>query len=240
MSEAAATTGLLIAHGSPDARHAAALRHLTSRVVEELATSTSDIDCDLAFLEHDEPLLTNWLAHRPSRPLRAIGLLLASGYHAQIDIPQALAAAGPVPQVTNLGTLNPDAWLFDVLNQRVSDVAGTHRASIVLVAAGSTQESARADLRTVCAAWQRRRGGVVLPAAVTGSDPRPIDVVSTLDPAASPVVVVPFMLAPGALADRARDAAERAGVQCAQTIATEQHAPAELVKHLADRLAGLS
>ena len=97
MSEAAATTGLLIAHGSPDARHAAALRHLTSRVVEELATSTSDIDCDLAFLEHDEPLLTNWLAHRPSRPLRAIGLLLASGYHAQIDIPQALAAAGPVP-----------------------------------------------------------------------------------------------------------------------------------------------
>ncbi|MFL6182618.1 MAG: sirohydrochlorin chelatase, partial [Actinomycetes bacterium] len=217
----AATTGLLIGHGSPDPRHAMALRHLAACVSEQLASLASDVDCEIAFLDHDQPLLANWLTDRPSRPLRAIGLLLASGYHAQIDIPQALAAGGASRPVTNLGTLSLDGWLFGVLDRRVGDVGGTEGASVVLVAAGSTQEAARKDLRTVCDEWQRRRGGAVLPAAVTGPDPRPQDVVSTLDVAASEVVVLPFMLAPGALADRARAAAALAGVRCAPTITTE-------------------
>ena len=240
MSGDTATTGLLIGHGSPDPRHATALRYLTSCVSDELATSASNVDCDIAFLEHDEPLLANWLADRPSGPVMAIGLLLASGYHAQIDIPQTLAAGGASTPVTNLGTLGLGGWLFDVLDQRVIEAGGPREASVVLVAAGSTQDAARGDLRTVCTEWQRRRGGAVLPAAVTGPDPRPDVVVSALDVSASDVVVVPFMLAPGSLADRARAAAELAGVRCASTIATEQHAPPELVEHLADRLAHLS
>ena len=229
-------TGLLIAHGSPDPRHAAALRRLSAAVTQQLSAATSDIHSDLAFLEHDEPLLTTWLAARPTGRVRAIGLLLASGYHAMVDIPKTLEAASPDVSITNLGTLGLDGWLFEILEQKVAEAGGTRDSPVVLVAAGSTQRAARDDLHLVCDTWQRRRGATVLPAAVSGPDPRPDQVVSTGDVAASDVVVVPFMLAPGALADRARIAAETVGARCADAITTEQRAPAELVTHLVGRL----
>jgi sirohydrochlorin ferrochelatase len=229
-------TGLLVAHGSPDPRHATALRHLQTAVASQLSVATDEVTSDLAFLEYDEPLLTSWLAARTTGRVRAIGLLLASGYHAQVDIPKALDAASPGLNVTNLGTLGLDTWLFEVLEQRVADAGGTLESPVVVVSAGSTQRAARDDLQSVCDMWQRRRSAAVYPAAVTGPDPRPDHVVATGDVAASDVVVVPFMLAPGALADRARVAAEAVGARCTDTITTEQQTPEELVTHLVDRL----
>jgi sirohydrochlorin ferrochelatase len=233
------TAGLLIGHGSPDPRHAAALRRLNDRVAERLASSASHTSCDIAFLEHDEPLLRDWLAGRPWGEVGAIGLLLASGYHAQVDIPRELDEASPGVRAANLGTLGLGGWLYEVLERRVADFGGDLQTPAVLVAAGSTQQSARADLRTVCAEWQRRRRARVLAAAVTGPDPRVDDAVSSLDDAASDVVVVPFMLAPGALADRARAASQSVGARCTDPITTEQDTPAELVNHLAGRLTRL-
>ena len=244
MSEAAGSTGLLIAHGSPDARHSTALRRLADAVAAESAMPTR-----LAFLEHDEPLLADWLRTQVARAseggtdreVQAIGLLLASGYHAQVDIPQTLDAVSPELTVTNLGTLGSrdegaGRWVLPVLERGVAGVGGSDASPVVLVAAGSSQDQARADLRATCALWQDSRHGPVLPAAVTGPDPRPDTVVAALQADPSDVIVVPLMLAPGALADRAAAAAETVGVRCAGTLTTEDHTPPELVTHIVSRL----
>src|SRR5829696_4675123 len=98
---AAKRVGLLIGHGSPDPRHAVTLRQLTAQVAETVNASAPDAATEIAFLEHDEPSLTDWLTSRASGTapveVRALGLLLASGYHAQVDIPRALDAASDRP-----------------------------------------------------------------------------------------------------------------------------------------------
>jgi sirohydrochlorin ferrochelatase len=204
---------------------------------------------ELAFLEHDEPLLANWLHMHAARAsagetgaeVRAVGLLLASGYHAQADIPQALDAVSPELSVTNLGTLGSrdegaGRWVLPVLERAVAGVGGSDASPVVLVAAGSSQDQARADLRATCAMWQDTRKGSVLAAAVTGPDPRPDTVIAALKAHSSDVIVVPLMLAPGALADRAAAAAETVGARCAGTLISVDHTPPELVAHIVDRL----
>ncbi|HEX5018757.1 MAG TPA: hypothetical protein VFX15_14360, partial [Actinomycetes bacterium] len=136
----------------------------------------------------------------------------------------------------DLGTLGPGEWLPPVLERNVADVGETPESPVVLVAAGSTEESARVDLVAASGLWQASRPGRVLTAAVSGPDPRPEQVIASLGSAASEAVVVPFMLAPGALADRAAAAAQSAGVPCAATITAKDRTPPELVAHLAHRL----
>lgn len=229
-------SALLIGHGSPDPRHAATLQRLNNEVAATIGR------CEIAYLEHNQPLLSEWLEQRgvehtseaPSE-IRAIGLLLASGYHAQVDIPRTLAAASSGPRVTNLGTLGAGEWIVPVLQRRIADAGAATGSTVVLVAAGSSQDQARADLRATCALLQDHRGGSVLPAAVTGPDPRPEQVIAALPPGASDVVLVPLMLAPGSLADRVAAVSDMAGVRHTPTLATASETPPELVHHLAAR-----
>jgi sirohydrochlorin ferrochelatase len=229
-------TGLLIGHGSPDPRHAAALRTLTARVAAALADQNPPISCEIAFLDHDEPRLDSWLAHCGTIHVRAVDLLLGSGHHARVDVPQALDAAPDHVAVEHLGPLGNGDWLFAVLDHLVTNTGGDTSSPVVLTAAGSTDERARADLRAVCQTWQRRRPGPVLPAAVTGADPRPGDVLASLDPATA--IVVPLLLAPGALADRVVAAASVAQSRVTPTITTAEKTPRELVTHLVNLLSG--
>jgi sirohydrochlorin ferrochelatase len=226
-------TGLLIAHGSPDPRHAAALERLAAHVRAEGVGST--VRCDLAYLEHNEPALSRWLkaaAEGDVRVVRAVGLLLASGYHANVDIPRALESASAILDITNLGTLGAGDWLVPVLDRAVVNAGGRSVSPVVLVSAGSSDERARTDLRRTCELLAGQRRGPVLPAAATGPDPRPEHVVSALTARTSDVVVVPLMLAPGTLADKVIAAARSAGTRLTPTITTEHETPPELVAHL--------
>jgi sirohydrochlorin ferrochelatase len=226
-------TGLLIAHGSPDPRHAVALERLATLVGAERGGNT--VRCDIAYLEHNEPTLAQWLetaAERGGYGVRAIGLLLASGYHANVDIPRALDSASGRLDITNLGTLGAGDWVIPVLERAIADVGGGTASSVVLVSAGSSQAQARSDLRRTCELLASQRHGPVLPAAVTGPDPRPEQVVAALTAQTSDVVVVPLMLAPGSLADQATAAATTIGARVTPTITTEHETPPELVAHL--------
>ncbi|HEX5016792.1 MAG TPA: CbiX/SirB N-terminal domain-containing protein, partial [Actinomycetes bacterium] len=155
MTRAIEVDGLLIAHGSPDPRHAVALRRLAAQVADAVAPMA----CHIAFLDHDEPPLSDWIESRQHLRLRAIGLLLSSGYHARVDIPRALESA---TDVEDLGTLGSGEWLPPVLERNVADVGETPESPVVLVAAGSTEVSARADLVAASDLWQASRPGRVL------------------------------------------------------------------------------
>ena len=230
-------TGLLIAHGSPDLRHSVALERLAAQV--RAAGEDSAVWCALAYLEHNEPALSQWLHTAPERDVRAVravGLLLASGYHASVDIPAALDSASDALDITNVGTVGAGDWVVPVLDRAVADAGGGSGSPVILVSAGSSHDLARADLRRTCALFAGQRRGPVLPAAVTGPDPRPEQVVAALTARASDVVVVPLMLAPGTLADKAIAAARSAGTRVTPTITTEHETPPELVAHLHDLL----
>ena len=233
MGSSDSTIGLLIAHGSPDPRHAAALERLAAQV--DAADALGVARCEIAYLEHNEPALSHWLetaVEREPRSVQAIGLLLASGYHASVDIPRALDAASDRLSITNLGTLGAGDWVFPVLERAVSSAGAGAASPVVLVSAGSSHERARADLRRACEVFAGHRRGPVLPAAVTGADPRPEQVVAALTARPADVVVVPLMLAPGALADKAIAAATTIGARVTTTITTEHDTPPELVTHL--------
>jgi hypothetical protein len=53
---------------------------------------------------------------------------------------------------------------------------------------------------------------------------------------AGDVIVVPLMLAPGALADRVAEAASEMGVRITEPIMTADRVPPELITHLVERL----
>jgi sirohydrochlorin ferrochelatase len=205
------THNLLIAHGSPDLRHRETMSALAK------AVDARGLQCDVAFLEHDEPSVRAWLSQRTAgTAVTTLGMLLAPGYHATVDVPGLLSTAPPDVDVHDRGPLGAGPWLHETLEWLLADVAATPETPVVLAAAGSTRPEAREALRLFADDWGRTRPGDVVLAAGTGPGLSLQDAVQTGPPDA---VVLPLMIAPGVLADRARAVADRRGLRTAGTLA---------------------
>ncbi len=101
---------LLIAHGSPDPRHSAAIESFAEQV-----QAASGIPTTVGYLDHNAPRVDDALAtqtgiqpHQDS--VLAVGLFLSTGYHVRVDVPKVLATAGPA--VTDCGPLGLGDWLL--------------------------------------------------------------------------------------------------------------------------------
>jgi sirohydrochlorin ferrochelatase len=212
---------LLIAHGSPDPRHRAAIAALAARVAAESGTSTQ-----VGYLEHDAPLATDVLAtersaHCGDEPLRVLGLFLSDGHHALVDVPAVLADA--VMPVVDCGSLGLGSWLIDALEVALSGLdtgQGTH-LGIALVAAGSAKPQARDDVLALAASWQRARGTPVRAAFASGPGPTITEALGMLaDAGCQTPVLALLMLAPGVLADRVRAVGTEHGVAVTDPLLT--------------------
>ncbi|WP_459956304.1 CbiX/SirB N-terminal domain-containing protein, partial [Mycobacterium avium] len=85
------STLVLTAHGSRDPRSAAN----AEAVADRLRRMRPGLDVRLAFLELNAPNFVDVLAGLPdSRRAVVAPLLLASAYHARLDIPEQIARAG--------------------------------------------------------------------------------------------------------------------------------------------------
>lgn len=226
---------LLIAHGSPDPRHRAVMRTLATRVSER------GLPCSVAFLEHDDPSVPAALA-AASGPLVTLGMLFAPGQHAIVDVPRLLDNAPPELTVHDLGRLGAGAWLFPTLDWLVADVGAGPETPVILATAGSTRDAARLALAKFAADWQTTRTGDVVVAAGTGPG------VSLEDAArryavdrmpagvrAQQAVVLPLMISPGVLADRALIVADKLGLLSAGTLAESPLFVDVLVERLESR-----
>ena len=143
---------LLVAHGSPDPRHAAFVRSLATGV------SAHGVRTEAAFLEHDLPDVASWLAGAEG-PVTALSLLLAPGYHAQEDVPRLLATAPDGVDVSDLGVLGSGPWLYDVVDELVASAGGDRATPVVLVAAGSSRQAAAEHLQAFVAGWAAHPAG---------------------------------------------------------------------------------
>jgi sirohydrochlorin ferrochelatase len=228
------THHLLIAHGSPDPRHRAVMRTLATQVTERGLT------CSVAFLDHDDPTVHSALAGL-SGDVVTLGMLLAPGYHASVDVPRLLASAPPEVTVHDLGPLGAGKRLFPVVDWLVADVGVGPDTPVILATAGSTREAARLALAQFASDWQRTRTGDVLVAAGTGPGLSLEDAARRYSVDGLPAgvrgpraVVLPLKISPGVLADRTLNVAEKHGLLAAGTLAESPL----FVDVLVDRLDG--
>jgi sirohydrochlorin ferrochelatase len=190
-------TLVAVAHGTKNSDGLAELRRLTNIV----RTKMPSVPVELCYLDVVGPRLADTLAGLAG-PAIVVPLLLATGHHVKTDIPAAIAGRtdtvvtdpiGPDPRISKVVQLRLEqaraVWLAD-------DEDGAAPADVVVVAAGSSDPDARAELAEVAdhlRAWNPR---TVTFAQLTDDDP-----FATLSPS---VQVANYLLAPGFFDDKLR------------------------------------
>ncbi|ORA13453.1 sirohydrochlorin chelatase [Mycobacterium arosiense] len=196
------STLVLTAHGSRDPRSAAN----AAAVADRLSQLRPDLDVRLAFLELNTPNFVDALAGLPdSRRAVVAPFLLASAYHARLDIPRQIADAG-AHGIRQADVLGEDDRLVSVLRERLAEVgvsAHDDDLGVMVVAIGSSNLAANARTAKVAA---RLAAGTQWAAATTAFATRPE---ASVDRAAEQLrgrgarrlVIAPWFLAPGFITD---------------------------------------
>ncbi len=185
---------VLLAHGSPDARHAQTIQSVADAVAER------GLDCVAAFLDHNAPHIGD-LARAGDV---VVPMLLTDGFHRVNDIP-ALAAVVSACEFTE--PLGADQALIPALEARLIEAGAGAKDAVVLAWAGSTREAARRDIDALAKHWQKASGRAIITAAPHDVESR----VVAMRGSRGAVVVSTFLLADGVLADRIAAAGVRGG-----------------------------
>ncbi|HNF05593.1 MAG TPA: sirohydrochlorin chelatase [Mycobacterium sp.] len=220
---------ILAAHGSADPRSAT----VTHAVAAQLRTLRPGLDVRVGFCEQNAPNLRDVLgAVRVSAVVTP--LLLASAYHARVDIPGLIEQSGA--DVLQADTLGEDPRLVEVMRQRLAEAdvaAGDPHLGVLVVAVGSSRPEANARTATVAdaLAHNTRWCGV---AVAHAAGPRP-SVAAGIDAlrqrGARRIILAPWFIAPGRITDRVAEIGRGAGVRMAAPLG----AHALLAETLLDR-----
>ncbi|WP_406815115.1 sirohydrochlorin chelatase [Mycobacterium sp. M23085] len=209
-------TLVLTAHGSRDPRSGAN----AEAVADRLATTRPDLDVRLAFLELNTPNFVDVLAGLPdSRRAVVAPLLLASAYHARLDIPKQIADAG-AHGIRQADVLGEDERLVAVLRERLVEVGVSpldDDLGVMVVAIGSSNLAANARTAKVAA---RLAAGTQWAGATTAFAARAeASVARAADQlrrrGARRLVIAPWFLAPGLITDGVSNFARDNGVPMA-------------------------
>lgn len=141
-------------------------------------------------------------------PAVVVPLLLSTGHHLSTDLPASVAAARVPVRMTR--PLGPHPLLAEVTGLRLLGAGARAADPVVLVAAGSRDPAAAADLAVAARILQARWGGPVRVATVSGVGPRVPDVVAE-SRADGRVAVAPYLLSPGFFSRRAQALAGASG-----------------------------
>lgn len=231
------TTLVLTAHGSRDPRSAAN----THAIAGHLRRVAPEYAVRVAFCEHNSPKLPDVLGERPTEgsDTVVVPLLLASAYHARVDIPAMIAQSGAAVRVAP--TLGEDSRLVQVLGQRLT-AAGASRfdpgLGVVVVAVGSSHATANAQTATIANPLARgtRWAGVEVAFATSGPQPSVPEAVERLrERGATTVMIAPWFLAHGQITDRVAAYAARAGIPMAEPLGAHRLVAATVL----DRVEGV-
>jgi len=207
---------ILTAHGSADPRSAT----ITQAVAEQIRRQRPGVDVRVAFCEKNSPNLADVL-RTVSGPAVVTPLLLASAYHARVDIPAMIDEAGA--DVLEADTLGEDPRLVQVMRERLAalGVSPDQRdLGVLVVAVGSSRPAANARTATLAqtlAEGTRWVGTQV--AYATGPQPSVTDGIDQLRiQGAGRIVVAPWFIASGRITDRVAAIASTAGVSMAEPL----------------------
>lgn len=194
----------LVAHGSPDPRHAASVRRTARRVQRAAGAAVT-----VSFLEHDEPRTSVALTPRPPRWVTApdrttvvVPLLLTAGVHWHRDLPPVI---GPMGQRSILLAPPEPAQFADAVFAAARPAVATG-GRVVLATAGSSRPEVRQRMRALAGRIVELGQKRDLPRLEVVVAERPDAVASLARPGDA---VVPVLIADGVFADRIRAAARR-------------------------------
>ncbi len=206
---------LLVAHGTADPGGRAVLESLRTAV----ATRMTGRDVRLAFVDVIRPTPREALLGTTGAVL--VPLFLASGYHVSVDVPEAVATADGAFASRALG---PDPLVVEALSDRVHHVA-PNPSGVVLAAAGSSREAARAEVTLAGERLSAVLGCPVVSAFLGGSGTTVAEAVTALPApgrtwggSPSGLVVASYLLAPGFFQTRASRLAADHGLPCTEPI----------------------
>lgn len=229
------STLVLTGHGSRDPRSAANAR----AVAGHLRRLTPEWDVRVAFCEHSTPNLRDVLGDAGGDVLVA-PFLLASAYHARIDIPALITESGvPVRQAAALGE---DARLLQVLGERLTTLGGSRfdpELGVVVVAVGSSNAAANARTSRIAGRLMHgtRWAGVEV-AFATGPTPSVAEAAERLrDRGATRLAIAPWFLAHGRITDGIAEYARRTGIPMAEPLGAHRLVAATVLDRVEEALA---
>ncbi len=232
---------LTLAHGSRDPRSARTVRGLRD-VVRSLRP---DLRVEAAFLELSRPNHSDAFARLAADGVEevvVVPLLLSEAYHARVDVPSAVAAAGaahPELRIDTTPVLGARRSFLGVLDRRLrAALAASHVReldALVLAAAGSSDPIANAAIARVARAWGAQHKLPVLTAFASAAPPSAGEAVRAFRAEGRRHIAVgSFFLAPGLLPDRVRELSLEAGaVAVSDPLGTD----AEVARTVLDRYA---
>lgn len=202
---------ILTAHGSADPRSAV----VTHAVAEQMRLLRPDTEVTVAFCEQNSPNLRDVLAGLTG-PAVVAPLLLASAYHARVDIPAMIAETGA--EVIQADTLGEDPRLVAVLRARLAElVPAGAGCGVLVVAVGSSHAAANA--RTATLAQLLGGDWAAVEVAYATTEPSVADGIAALrGRGVEQVAIAPWFIAPGRITDRVAAIATAADVAVAEPL----------------------
>ncbi|MEP6649603.1 MAG: uroporphyrinogen-III C-methyltransferase [Lapillicoccus sp.] len=222
----AAPSLILLAHGSPDPRHAAGVERAAEQVRRRWPGHVH-----AAYLDHHPPSATDVAERLDGGVL--VPLLLTTAYHVKTDVPEAAAAMDALGRghYAVAGALGPDPLLFaaaDELLAHAGHLPDPH-TGVVLFAGGSSDRDAVSAIGDAVEAQVLPGWGPWGVAALAGGD----EIQATADrlraEGAERVLVVTYMVAEGVLRDRMVTHSEKAGAEVVPGTLGETDALADLL-----------
>ena len=188
---------LLVAHGTRKADGVAMIADLAERVGRQLGRRVHT-----AFVDVLGPTPAEVLTELPDGPAVVVPAFLASGYHVRVDVPAFVTASGH-PDVTVTDALGPSADIVRVVVDRLVEAGWKPSDSVIMAAAGTSDDRAKRDLRVTATLLSAAIGARVELAYAATGEPRVADAVATmLSQGARRVVVASYLLADGLFQDR--------------------------------------
>ncbi|MEV8267738.1 CbiX/SirB N-terminal domain-containing protein [Microbacterium sp. NPDC076911] len=219
---------IAISHGTSSAAGQAAVEALAAAVAAQLP----DVMVRLGHVDVQQPDVAASLADiDEAQPVVIVPLLLSAGYHVRIDLKEQSAHRH---NVTISPALGPDPRLVDALIARLAPLNPAHADAIVLAVAGSSDERANEDCRTIGRMLSERLDRAVTVGFLAATEPRlGTALEAAREAGAERVVVANYLLAPGYFHDLATRLAE--GAHVARPLLDDDEPAGELVALVVDR-----
>lgn len=174
-------------------------------------------------------------------PAVLVPLLLSAGFHVNVDMKEAVDAAGRPAVIA--GALGPDERLAAVLQRRLEEAgAELGQDTVILAAAGSSDTSAVRDVGETARLLSERLGTPVQDAYLSFAQPSVPDAVRAAQEKnpSGRVAVMSYLLAPGYFQDLLESRADEAGAAVITQPLLHLHedtprVPAELARIVLDR-----
>jgi sirohydrochlorin ferrochelatase len=225
---------VLLAHGSPDPRHAQGVETLATHV-RELAPHRT---VHTAYLDHHGPSATEAGADLGDHVV-VVPVLVTPAYHAKVDVPAAVDAltAASGAEVSLAAPLGPHELLLQAAEELLAaeGIEPDPTTAVLLYAAGSSDSEAVATVGHTLDEHPRQGWGPWGVAALDGGSTLE-QVLRRLPDEVERTVAVSFMVAEGILRDRMAQQCGRAGVSMVPGALGHTSAAAQLVLERADSL----